>query len=130
MAPDTEHLALVDIAVLLNYERATTGECFVNDKLQEVVFPSEALRSIQFNTRELPKGQNSNQRTWMVFDEVKANAGLTLADQQLETIIHRIRAYDYCERMPVLLKTFFDLSPLDQPLRICHAPEGKQPSTS
>lgn len=55
---------------------------------------------------------------------------VTLADQQLETIIHRIRAYDYCERMPVLLKTFFDLSPLDQPLRICHAPEGKQPSTS
>jgi hypothetical protein len=75
MAPDTEHLALVDIAVLLNHERATTDQCFVNDKLQEVVFPSEALRSIQFNTRELLKGQNSNQRTWMVLDEVKANAG-------------------------------------------------------
>ncbi|KAF3035220.1 hypothetical protein E8E12_003986 [Didymella heteroderae] len=80
-------------------------------------------------------------RTWMVLDDVKAEGGRqlpanmktehnwlpsTLSDQQLETIFHRIRAYDSCASVTVLLKTFFELFPCDTPLRVRHAPKGNQ----
>lgn len=145
MAAATEPLDLVDIAVLLNYERATTDERFLNTKLREVAFPGQGLRSIGYDSKALPKGWNNNERTWIVLDEVKAQGERqlpatvklerhflqpTLSEQQLETIFHRIRAYDSCASVTVLLKTFFELFPDDTELRIRHAPTDKQPGSS
>jgi hypothetical protein len=145
MASTTEPLDLVDIAVLLNYERATTDDRFLNTKLREIAFPGRKLSSISPDPRTLPKGWNNNERTWIVLDEVKTQGERqlpttmkmernflppALSDQQLETIFHRVRAYDSCAAVTVLLKNFFELFPEDTKLLIRHAPKDQQPGVS
>lgn len=145
MASPTEPLDLVDIAVLLNYERVTTDSEFANTKVREVAFPGEIPRSVRFDMKDVTKGWNNNRRTWIVLDKVKAEEKRqspatmkmepnvlpsTLSDQQLETIFHRIRAFDSCASVTTLLVDFFNLFPRDTKLRVRHAPKDKEPGVS
>jgi hypothetical protein len=146
MAAAIEPLDLVDIAVLLNYERATTEELFRNMKLREIAFPGESLRSASFDTKALPRDWRDNARTWIALEEVSTQEDRqlpgamlkqpnkyvpsTLTEKQLETIFYRTRAFDSCRKVIELLQELFALFPANTRLRIRHAPNDKEPGTS
>jgi hypothetical protein len=146
MAAAIEPLDLVDIAVLLNYERATTEELFRDTKLREVAYPGQTFRSASLDPRAPPPDWRNNDRTWIALEEVSTQEDRqlpdampsqvskyvpkTLTEQQLETIFYRTRAFDSCRKVVELLQEFFALFPANTKLRIRHAPKDKEPGTS
>ena len=145
MAAATEPLDLVDIAVLLNYEHATTDERFRNMKLREVVYPGESPRSFNSDPQSHPADWRSNDRTWIALEEASTQEDRqlpatmmsqvncvpsTLTEQQIETIFYRTRAFNFCAKSCLLLEQFFSLFPSDTELRIRQAPQGEQSGTS
>ncbi|OSS44999.1 hypothetical protein B5807_09151 [Epicoccum nigrum] len=143
MAAAIEPLDLVDIAVLLNYERATTTEAFRNTKVREIAYPGDALHTLRYGS-EPPADWNRNDRTVIVLDKVSPQGdrqlpatmkspvnfvSSNLTEQQLETIFYRIRAHEGSVLVTLLLEAFFSMFPPDTKLCIRHAPKDKQPNT-
>ena len=130
-----ENLDLFDIALLLNYERATTEPRFRSTKLREVALPGASPKAIAVEGLKQHEW-NDNKRTWIVLD--KSSAALDthdtpsdflpanptalhdLSEQQLETIFFQARAHDGCYISIGLLQIFFGLFPEDTKLRIRH----------
>ena len=138
MAGEIEPLDLVDIAVLLNYERVKTDPRFSDTELCEIAFPGETPRTISTDLGPRIRSWNNNERTWYVLcktgmEKHKRPANVvpsTLSAQQLETARYRIRAYDTCLFAARLLNAFFELFPDDTQLLIRHASKDKESGTS
>lgn len=144
MASSDEPLDLYDLAVLLNYERATTEPRFRHTKLREVAFPGSRPQIIAIGYPERDQGWIDNARTWVVLDRLPTGDSKThdtpahftqgeealtknLSQQQVETIFHQILAHDGCFQAIGLLQIFFNLFPPNTKLKIRHAPIGKAP---
>lgn len=139
---DGQTLDLVDVALLLTYERTSTDPRFRGSKLHEVIQPG------QFST-EVPLPVRANE-TFIAFDaEPPENAdNITEPDtpfnilpasclnpknplnwatpRQLETYFHRARCHDMCFTCVLLLQYFFDLFPPCTRLRIRHGPQASR----
>ncbi|KAJ4293550.1 hypothetical protein N0V90_008833 [Kalmusia sp. IMI 367209] len=135
LIPDSNVIDLVDIAVLLNYERTTTEPRFRHAKLREVAYPGEPLESssethsragqtalryvfdTQPNATEVPD-LPSNLLPLVghpMTDKVRA-----LSPKQLETIFHQARESDGSYTAVTLLQHFFDLYPPQTEIRCRH----------
>jgi hypothetical protein len=135
-------LDLHDIAVLLNYERASTEPRFRHAKLREVASSTSPFRTIAFPPSFNLWDNAPAHRVGYVFDKkipdtpderdlpgnmlpepVPDNLAM-LSKRELETIYWQARGHDGCYKSVTLLQHFFDLYPPSQPLRIRTA-EGK-----
>ncbi|KAJ8112648.1 hypothetical protein OPT61_g5030 [Boeremia exigua] len=136
---NNECLDLVDIAVLLNYEYATTDERFRDTTLHEIAYPGQELRFLKFNPEILPQDWNDNKRTWIALHwantrtdrplpptkGANVSSHFPLTDRQLETAFYQTRAVD--SGAIFLLEIFFALFPRSTELYIRHAPRGNEP---
>jgi MYND finger len=131
-------LDLHELAVLLNYERASTEPRFRYAKLREVsssvppYFQTARLQSGEgwsssrrnkvgyiFDIKQPANAQRDIRDTVsnMLPDPVPQNLQ-TLSTRGLETIYWQARGHDGCYKTVALLQHFFDLYPDNQPLRI------------
>jgi hypothetical protein len=143
MPPVVQPLDLVDVALLLNYERATTEPRFKNTKLVQVTRPGEEP-SYRFTrnphikdaraamTIELSKQPESETQD-LPSNMLAANPSQQLSaltPKELETIFYQIRGHDGCYITIALLQHFFDHFPNDTPLQIRHRPTQKKRGAS
>lgn len=145
MTTSEEPLDLYDIAVLLNYERATTEPRFRHTKLREVALPGSKPKTVALKA---PDEHNwiDNDCTWIVLDkktdelsdrdlpsnflpENQKPADGT-SEQKLETLFYQARSHDGGYITIGLLQIFLDLFPGDTKLKIRHAPKNKSPGES
>jgi hypothetical protein len=141
MASDFEPLDLVDIAVLLLYEWATLEPRFRHTKLAEVAYPGQ---KVQYQPG-LPFGDDTlSNRTWILLKRkegsenerdlptnmVDKDVGHALSDEQLDTLFHQIRAFNFCSPAVALLQDFFDQFPPDTKLRVRLGPVDNQHGVS
>ncbi|KAI1258404.1 hypothetical protein F5Y18DRAFT_413630 [Xylariaceae sp. FL1019] len=151
-------LDLVDIAVLLNYEKCKASPHFRHTKLMEVCRPGQNPTTAVSTLKRWH--DNSRPRTTVVLarddgevDEeidrtltsegkptqdlpqlMRPIAGMTnrlenVGTKELETLYYQTLAHDGCFMSIALLQHFFDLYPGDTPIRIRHgAQEGNTPS--
>jgi hypothetical protein len=141
--PPVEPLDLVDIALLLTYERAITEPRFENTKLVQITKPGEAP-SYRFTqnphikdaraalTFELEK-QLSSSSPDLPSNMLPVNPSQQLSSltpKELETIFYQIRGHDGGYITVALLQHFFDHFPNDTPLRIRHRPTQKKRGAS
>ncbi|KAJ7487680.1 hypothetical protein B0H11DRAFT_1720711 [Mycena galericulata] len=137
MASPDEVLDLYDLALLLNYERASTEPRFRHAKLREV-----ASASLPFKTVIVPVPEwteRTDPKDGFVFDivppqtpaerdgpDLPSNMLATpirqslrrLTPHQIETIYWQARGHDGCYKCIGLLQHFFDLYPLDVQVRV------------
>ncbi|KAJ7073479.1 hypothetical protein B0H15DRAFT_917544 [Mycena belliarum] len=134
-------LDLYAIALLLNYERASTEPRFRHAKLIDIATTSDSESSSRVGpVREIVRSQQWVSRTGpkdgFVFEKLSsaprdepdlpANMlpspipdGLkSLTPKNLETIFWQARGHDGCYKSVTLLQHFFDLYPPDMPLRV------------
>lgn len=145
---DSQILDLVDIALLLTYERSSTDPRFRGSKLHEVVLPGQSSTQIP-----LPIEFEDNE-TFIAFDaeppddvtsttepdtplNILAAGGLApnnplsfATPKQLETYFHRSRCHDTCFTCVTLLQYFFQGFPPSTPLRIRHGPQPSGTKTA
>lgn len=140
-------LDLVDIALLLNYERTSFDPRFRGAKLREAILPGQ-------RSTEIPLAQKiPDNETFFAFYQPLDTSNITGPDtpfnilpasgqlspnnplnfatpKQLETYFYRPRGHDGCYTSVLLLQYFFDLFPPSYPLRIRHGvgPSKKAPS--
>ncbi|KAJ8520459.1 hypothetical protein ONZ45_g2701 [Pleurotus djamor] len=132
---DMSILDLHDIALLLNYERASTEPRFRGAKLREIAnnrtnFQTILIQVPEWDTRSLPKvgyvfdkprnpsnylppDTPDNMLPTPVPDNLKS-----LTPKEIETIFWQARAHDGCFKAVALLQHFFDLCPDDTQIRI------------
>ncbi|KAH9897476.1 hypothetical protein F4778DRAFT_743712 [Xylariomycetidae sp. FL2044] len=140
---DKTILDLVDVALLLTYERCAHEPRFRHGKLREVAFPGQKLRTITL-TPGLVQDQ-SRPHTQIVFEQVnpslpgkpdlasnmvpvEVNPNTILAHaltpQQVDTLYYQARGHDACFTAVSLLQYFLDMFPADTELRIRHGPNS------
>lgn len=141
---DSPTLDLVDIALLLTYERTSTDPRFRGSKLHEVILPG------QFSTQVPMPVRIKDNETFIAFDAEPPEDADTIAEpdtplnilpagglapnnplnaatpRQLETYFHRPRCHDMCFTCVLLLQYFFDLFPPSTRLRIRHGPQASR----
>ncbi|KAH8164031.1 hypothetical protein CIB48_g4240 [Xylaria polymorpha] len=152
MASQGEALDLVDIAVLLNYEKCIASPLFRHTKLREVCRPGQELRTVMLVGK--PWTEDSRTRTAVVLErgdgETDKEVDRTLmrlghptqdppmlmlpptitpdllngiGTKELETLYYQIQAHNGCFTSVALLQHFFDLFPANTPIRIRHGPQ-------
>jgi len=128
-------LDLHDIAILLNYERASTEPRFRHAKLREVATETSPFKTIALTVPIMLDALAPN-KVGFVFDvceptdpnerdvprnilptPVPSNLE-TLTKRQLETIYWQARGHDGCYKAVALIQHFFDLYPSSQPVRV------------
>ncbi|KAI0158233.1 hypothetical protein GGR57DRAFT_510408 [Xylariaceae sp. FL1272] len=151
-------LDLVDIAVLLNYEKSKASPHIRHTKLVEVCRPGQnpttaILKREMWNDNSRPRttvvlargdGEIDKEVDRILTSEGKPTqdlpqlmrpiAGTTnhldnIGAKEIETLYHQILAHDGCFMSIALLQHFLDLYPSDTPIRIRHgAQAGNRPS--
>ncbi|KAF2829231.1 hypothetical protein CC86DRAFT_187080 [Ophiobolus disseminans] len=140
-----EPLDLYDIAVLLNYERATTEPRFRHTKLREVALPGTRPKTVAFKAPNEHEWID-NDCTWVVLDQVPDQSsdrdlfsdflpegkkpGGGISEQELETLFYQVRCHDGGYINIGLLQILFNMFPNDTKLKIRHAPKNKSPGES
>ncbi|KAK7031164.1 hypothetical protein VNI00_013579 [Paramarasmius palmivorus] len=130
---------LHDIALLLNYERATTETRYRGAKLREVARNGENFKTVLVT---LPDWyDHKGPRVGFVFDKparapeepdlpsnmLPPNSTLELSDKELETIFYQARAHDGCFVSIGLLQLFFDLFPNENDISLrVRMPDGTE----
>lgn len=131
-------LDLYDIALLLNYERASTEPRFRHTKLREVADDTTDFQTIRMLTPEW--GQAVVPKTGFVFDRARKKSAKyqdeepdlpttmlptpiplklrNLTPKQLETYYWQVRNHDGCFRTVTLFQLFIDLFPHDTRIRV------------
>ncbi|KAF2702651.1 hypothetical protein K504DRAFT_394125 [Pleomassaria siparia CBS 279.74] len=115
-----EPLDLVDIAVLLTYERTSTDARFRNAKLKDFSY-SKPTGSIVIDMEKHPEETDTTPDTAsniLPLDPCPKLAALSSKEQ--ETIFHQVRGHDGRYTSTALLQHFFDQYPPDTPLHVRH----------
>jgi len=136
MANTKETLDLYELALLLNYERASTEPRFRYAKLRETASASSDFKTVLLDVPDWK--QASGPKTGFVFDKrtppvsardvpdlpsnmlpnpIPANLQ-GLSEKEVETIYWQARGHDGCYKSITLLQHFFDLYPESTKLRI------------
>lgn len=126
-------LDLYSIALLLNYERASTEPRFRHTKLRDVAAASSThiqgiTTSPGWASRKGPKEAFVFEKATSMRDEPDLPSNMlvspvppslnSLTAKELETIFWQARGHDGCYKSVTLLQHFFDLYPQDAPLRV------------
>ncbi|KAI1082931.1 hypothetical protein F5B20DRAFT_489820 [Whalleya microplaca] len=140
-----EPLDLVDIALLLNYERCASEPRFRHAKLREVAFPGEEPESLAIKAKFW--SDDSRPRTVIVLDRPSQDREETssepdtpsnflpkklvpwdrlrgLESKRLETLYYQTRGHNACFTCVALIQHFFDLFEPETPIRVRHGPKG------
>ncbi|KAJ7139215.1 hypothetical protein C8R44DRAFT_659535 [Mycena epipterygia] len=137
-------LDLYDLALLLNYERASAEPRFRHAKLREVASASSPFKTVSV---PIPEWTNcTTPKDGFIFDvippktagerdlpDVPSNmlvapvrdALRKLTPKQLETIFWQVRGHDGCFKSIALIQHFFDLYPINVKIRI-RTPAGTE----
>ncbi|KAJ7280310.1 hypothetical protein C8J57DRAFT_1175036 [Mycena rebaudengoi] len=131
-------LDLHDIALLLNYERASTEPRFRHAKLREIATSSSNFQSVtmieEWHSRKGPKegflfetslkaAQNSPDLPSNMFPTPVPVSLRGLTPRQIETIYWQVRGHDGCYQAVALLQHFFELYPANTSVRV-HTSDG------
>lgn len=136
---------LYDLALLLNYERASAEPRFRHAKLREVASVSSPFKTVylpvsEWTDRTTPKDgfvfdtippQTAGERDLpdtpsnMLVTPVRDASLRKLTPKQLETIFWQARGHDGCFKCIALIQHFFDLYPMDVKIRI-RTPAGTE----
>ncbi|KAJ7651850.1 hypothetical protein B0H17DRAFT_958247 [Mycena rosella] len=137
-APSPDILDLYDLALLLNYERASAEPRFRYAKLREVASASSPFKTVvipapEWTDRTAPKdgfifdkipSQKVNERylpdlpSNMLVTPIRNPSVRSLTPKQIETIYWQARGHDGCFKCIVLLQHFFDLYPEGVRIRV------------
>ncbi|KAJ7058723.1 hypothetical protein C8F01DRAFT_1147017 [Mycena amicta] len=145
----SEALDLYDIALLLNFERATTEPRFRHAKLVDIASASTPFETIQIRDPPTWDTTQRKHKDGFVFETVEPRSAKAralpdlpttmlctpipanlrdLTSKRLETIFWQARNHDTCYQCIRLLQHFFELFPTDVPVRVRTA-KGKEFTT-